>query len=169
MAVLRRVFQSFAEYRVTRFFMRMTLALVSPRNYVGAVGVVFNDRGEVLLAQHSYRTDYEWGLPGGWVAPGENPADAVIREIAEELKIDVTVERLLVCDKVPAVRRSTAPPHIGLAFLCRAVGGEMKASHEIVCVEWTDPSHVTRNLAPFQMEAIDAAAKARSSVTGRTS
>jgi 8-oxo-dGTP diphosphatase len=160
MQFFRRIFQSFADYRITRFFMRVALAFVSPRNYVGAVAVVFNDRGEILLAQHSYRTDYEWGLPGGWVARGENPADTVIREIAEELRLDVTVERLLICDKVPAVRRSTAPPHIGLAYLCRAVGGEVRTSHEIVSVEWVEPSRVARKLAPFQMEAIEVAAKA---------
>lgn len=160
MSFLRRIFQTFAEYRITRFVMRRVLAFVSPRNYVGAVGVIFNERGEVLLAQHSYRTDYEWGLPGGWVAHGENPADTVVREIAEELKLDITVERLLICGKVPAVRRSTAPPHIGLAYLCRAVGGTVRTSHEIVDVEWVEPARVNRKLAPFQMEAIESAAKA---------
>ena len=56
---------------------------------MGAVAAVFDDAGKVLLVEHVFRTDYPWGLPGGWVAPGEAPVDAVRREIEEELQLQV--------------------------------------------------------------------------------
>jgi mutator protein MutT len=39
----------------------------------------------------------EWELPGGRLEAGEDPAACVVREIREELAIDVTVGALLDC------------------------------------------------------------------------
>lgn len=38
-----------------------------------------------------------WEFPGGKVEPGESPADAIVREIKEELLCDITV-----CDSLPS-------------------------------------------------------------------
>lgn len=48
----------------------------------GRVPLLLNERGE-------------WELPGGRLEPGEQPADAVIREIHEELGVAAAVDRLL--------------------------------------------------------------------------
>jgi isopentenyl-diphosphate delta-isomerase type 1 len=52
---------------------------------------VFNDKGEVLLQQRSYKKEND---PGAWkmsaaghVGKGEDPKEAVIRELSEELGI----------------------------------------------------------------------------------
>ncbi len=136
--------------------LRMMVRLIAARQYVGAVGAVVNQDGKVLLARHSYRTDFPWGLPGGWVERGEDPAMTVQREIAEELNLNVAVERLLVCGPVPKLDRSIAPAHIGLAFLCRPIGQQLRASHEITAVEWIDPMSIPYEIAPFQARAIAA-------------
>ncbi len=116
-----------------------------------------NAEGKVLIAQHAYRTDFSWGLPGGWVEPGENPAKTVERELAEELNLKIAVERLVMCDIVPAVARSIAPRHLGLAFRCRLISGEVRTSHEIVGVDWVDARRIPYDVAPFQGRAIAAA------------
>ncbi|MFZ9394955.1 MAG: NUDIX domain-containing protein [Erythrobacter sp.] len=43
--------------------------------------------GAVLLLRHSYGPDH-WGLPGGGLGRGEDPAGAAQRELSEELGLD---------------------------------------------------------------------------------
>lgn len=59
---------------------------------VAACALVDPD-GRVLIAQRPEGKSMAglWEFPGGKVEPGECPEDAVIRELREELAIDVTV------------------------------------------------------------------------------
>jgi 8-oxo-dGTP diphosphatase len=62
---------------------------------VSAVALVDAD-GRVLLAQRPQGKPMAglWEFPGGKVKPGETPEAALIRELAEELGIDVTASCL---------------------------------------------------------------------------
>lgn len=55
-------------------------------------GVLFEE-GRVLLTQRKKGAHLEglWELPGGKIDPDEDPRDALVRELREELGIDVTV------------------------------------------------------------------------------
>jgi ADP-ribose pyrophosphatase YjhB (NUDIX family) len=59
------------------------------------IGAIFNDRHEILLACHTYRGNKPWGLPGGVAGYHESPAEAIVREIREELGVPVRVSRLI--------------------------------------------------------------------------
>ncbi|MGV4924961.1 NUDIX domain-containing protein [Streptomyces sp. BHT-5-2] len=63
-----------------------------------AAGVLlFDDQGRVLLVDPTYKPG--WEFPGGIVEPGEPPARAGVREVAEELGIQLPcTPRLLVLD-----------------------------------------------------------------------
>jgi 8-oxo-dGTP pyrophosphatase MutT (NUDIX family) len=59
-----------------------------------AAGALFvNERGQILLVHPTYRPD--WLLPGGSVDADESPHVCAIREVREELGLDVRVGRLL--------------------------------------------------------------------------
>jgi 8-oxo-dGTP diphosphatase len=69
------------------------------RAYVAAGMLFFNDAGQVLLVQPTYKD--HWEIPGGYVEAGETPAQAAAREVREELGIEATVGPLLVADWAP--------------------------------------------------------------------
>ena len=50
---------------------------------------MINSAGEVLLIRRA--DDGRWAMPGGWVEPGETPAEAAVRETAEETGLTVSV------------------------------------------------------------------------------
>ncbi|WP_195210257.1 NUDIX hydrolase [Actinomarinicola tropica] len=59
----------------------------APSYTVGAICVIRRQDGRVLLIRQRYRQ--RWGLPGGLLSRGEDPADAARREVAEEVGLDV--------------------------------------------------------------------------------
>jgi 8-oxo-dGTP pyrophosphatase MutT (NUDIX family) len=62
--------------------------------------LLFDEQDRVLLVDPTYKPG--WEFPGGVVEPGEAPARAGIREVAEEIGIELTsVPRLLVVDWEP--------------------------------------------------------------------
>lgn len=113
--------------------------------------------GRVLLARHlSSAGESNWTLPGGGVEHGEDPFDAVIREVAEETGCDAVVERLLGVDSrvIPvAERRVPGPlPHqnVGVFYRVRITGGELRPEPNGETAEsvWTpipDVTHLRRS------------------------
>ncbi|MEV4156922.1 NUDIX hydrolase [Nocardia salmonicida] len=69
-----------------------------PRKRMGAGALFVDELNRVLLVEPTYK-DY-WEIPGGVVENGESPYTAVVREIREELGLDVSPGRLLVVDWV---------------------------------------------------------------------
>ncbi len=51
---------------------------------------IYRPDGRVLLVKHSFGAD-TWMLPGGGVKFGESPKEAAMREVYEELSLDVQV------------------------------------------------------------------------------
>ncbi|MFI9308650.1 NUDIX hydrolase [Streptomyces triculaminicus] len=72
-----------------------------PRAETLAAGVLlFDEHDRVLLVDPTYKAG--WEFPGGVVEPGEAPARAGMREVAEEIGIELSsVPRLLVVDWEP--------------------------------------------------------------------
>ena len=65
-----------------------------------ATGMVFTDEtGRILLVKPTYND--VWHLPGGVVEAGESPAAAAVREVKEELGLDVEAGRFLGVDYRP--------------------------------------------------------------------
>ena len=67
-----------------------------------AQGVLKDAAGRVLLCELTYKA--EWDLPGGVVDPFESPAECVVREVREELAVDVEVHGLLAVNWLPPWR-----------------------------------------------------------------
>lgn len=75
-----------------------------------AAVVIRDGGGKVLVVEPTYKP--RWELPGGAVDPGESPRTAVIREIGEELGLELSVGRVLVVDQTqPSDRTPVAMLH----------------------------------------------------------
>jgi 8-oxo-dGTP pyrophosphatase MutT (NUDIX family) len=77
----------------------------TPSFHVGALCVIEREDGALLLLRQSYRRKEAWGFPGGLLKRGEQPADAVRREVKEELGIDVDVDDAPMVVVEPRYRR----------------------------------------------------------------
>ncbi|WP_270887481.1 NUDIX hydrolase [Pedococcus sp. 5OH_020] len=67
-----------------------------------AQGVLRDPAGRVLLCELVYKQ--EWDLPGGVVDPLESPAECVVREVREELGLELEVRGLLAVNWLPPWR-----------------------------------------------------------------
>ena len=70
-----------------------------PTLYGAAAALITDPSGRVLLVKPNYRE--RWSLPGGILEHGEPPHVGCMREVAEEVGLQVTVGPLLVVDWAP--------------------------------------------------------------------
>lgn len=63
---------------------------------IDVVAAIIVRDGKIFATQRGYGDlAGGWEFPGGKIEPGESPEEAVVREICEELDVDVSVGRLL--------------------------------------------------------------------------
>ena len=118
-----------------------------PTPKIAVNAVVFNDKGEVLLAK---RTDNGlWCIPGGHVDLGETLVLACLRELEEETGLCGEVVRLIgiYSDTKNSLHIAQGPEWhtIRVSFLCKIVGGTIGPSDETSEIRYFD----VRNLPPL--------------------
>jgi ADP-ribose pyrophosphatase YjhB (NUDIX family) len=129
--------------------------LLLPKFLVGSMAVTFDDAGRVLLFYHTYRDDYPWGLPGGWIKVGENPMRAVEREVFEESGYRVKTQHPLVIGGDKDLRR------LDLIFLCDLEGGDFRPSAEVSDADFFPPAALPGRVEPFHVHVVAYAAALR--------
>lgn len=104
-----------------------------------AAAVLLRHDGSFLLAQRPSRTVYAgyWEFPGGKVEPGETPAQALVREVREEIGVHIT-------QADPWISQTFVYPHATVRlhfFRVRTWTGEMHG-HEGQALAWQQPGCV---------------------------
>ena len=95
---------------------RLAIRILFPRFPVGAVAIVRDGEGRVLLVRQTYhRAGVRWAAPGGWLTRGETPREAAARETFEETGLRVMAGRVLDIGSGPY-------REVSVAFECRVVG-----------------------------------------------
>lgn len=127
---------------------RFVIRRVTPTWSAGAAAVVERDDGRWLMVRPVYRKG--WGLPGGFIDRNERPAEAVHRELREELGIDV------VLDPDPWMVHDSIHRRLDTIFMARLVDGIDPDSIEVQTPEldefgWFDPNEPP----PLEHEASD--------------
>jgi 8-oxo-dGTP pyrophosphatase MutT (NUDIX family) len=107
---------------------RLSLELGPITPKLGADAAIFDDQGKILLM---LRTDNRrWCMPCGLQDVGESSEECAVREAYEETGLEVrTVDLVGVFTRLP---RAEYTPFtlVSIVYLCDAIGGELRRSHE---------------------------------------
>ncbi|MGU3356329.1 NUDIX hydrolase [Microbacterium sp. M4A5_1d] len=95
----------------------------APLPLVGVTAVVFRDE-KVLLGKRA--DNGSWQPVSGIVDPGEEPADAAVRECLEEAGVVVRAERLALVHQIPGIVYANGDQvdYLDLVFRCSWVSGD---------------------------------------------
>lgn len=98
---------------------------VNDKFLIGVTGVIINADDEVLLVKHTYRSQENWSLPGGYIKENEHPKEGLEREIKEETGFVVSADIRL---KIRTDRKLTA--RLDIAYAGSLLGGQKHTSEE---------------------------------------
>ncbi|UFU07119.1 NUDIX hydrolase [Ruania halotolerans] len=121
----------------------------------GVSAVVLDPEGRILLGQ---RADTgRWAVISGILDPGEQPAIAAIREVAEETGVRAEADALV---SVMSGEQITYPngdqaSYLDLTFLCRYISGEAHVGDdESLDVAWFAPDALPADLQESSRQRI---------------
>ena len=127
-----------------------------------AVGVVINDRDEVLIAKRPDKVHQGglWEFPGGKADPGETFDEALLREFFEETNIKVKIDCVLGHAQTEIEERHIAY----LLILVQKVEGDLQISDEHDASAWVarsdfDQYEISPHFVPFSRTLPDALIK----------
>ena len=111
-----------------------------------ALALIQNEAREYLFVKHAY--DAHWySAPGGGVEAGESPQTAVIREVREELGVEVEVKHLVGMYEVDWGPRTT----LVYLFACEIIGGDIRINQpeEIESFAWFASDRMPEHTNPL--------------------
>src|SRR5882724_11717232 len=109
---------------------RWVVERIESRFTVTIAAIVVDDQDRVLLLDHVFRPGLGWGIPGGFINPGEQPEDALRRELQEEVELEVTDVKLITVLTHSHVKQVIIP------FSCKPAGEAKPNSFEIKEAQW---------------------------------
>jgi 8-oxo-dGTP diphosphatase len=110
-----------------------------PEHPLVGVGAIIIDEKRVVLVKRAHPPiQGQWSIPGGVLEVGEFVRDAALREAREETGLIVEPGDLLgVYDRILRNDEQRVQYHYVLVdFLCRPVGGELRAASDAAEVRW---------------------------------
>jgi 8-oxo-dGTP diphosphatase len=121
---------------------------MSPSVQAAVKGLIVKDGNFLMLQQKSHGKVW-WDLPGGRIKYGEDPIESLKREVFEETKLDVEVEKpigvwyfFLPDEKIQI---------ICLTYLCKFKSGEINLNknpdndEELIKYQWFTPQQFLKN------------------------
>ena len=135
---------------------RLSMRFTHTRFTVTAGAVIFNDQKQVLLLKHRFRAGSGWGLPGGFLERGEQPIDALRRELREEIGLELEDVEVF------AARGFKKPKQVEVLFRARgntSEGNVKPLTMEVERAEWFSIDSIPEGLPRDQRGYVERAAK----------
>jgi 8-oxo-dGTP diphosphatase len=118
-----------------RWLRQIFLRVLNPSFMIGAMALIQDEAGRVLVIEHTYRRRIPWGLPGGWLKRAESPEAGLIREVFEETGLRVRVDALLAAD-------FWGSSQFDLLYRCSILSGTYRGSDETDRCQWARPGEL---------------------------
>lgn len=119
-----------------------------------AAAIIMDDKGRLLLVRK--RGTLFFMQPGGKIEPGEDARSALIRELSEELNLELTLEELIPVGEFTDIA-ANEPGHLlhACMFSTGICTQEIQPAAEIEEILWLSPSDVSSTrLAPLTANKI---------------
>ena len=133
------------------------------RLIVTALALIERDDGKVLIIWEGDAPYHGcWVIPGGYVQLDETVEQAAIREIREELGVEVALQGFVgVYDDFMEDMDNTPIHNVLIAFKAEILGGELNVTSEATEYAWISPKNVLKLSMPQVMKRIltDSASK----------
>ena len=129
------------------------MRLTHTRFTVTAGAIIFNDQKQVLLLKHRFRAGSGWGLPGGFLERGEQPIDALRRELREEIGLEVEDVEVF------AARSFKKPKQVEVLFRARGNANVKPLTMEVERAEWFSIDSLPEGLPRDQRRYVERAAQ----------
>jgi NAD+ diphosphatase len=116
------------------------------------MAVIYNHEGELLIVKRGVEPSIGmYDLPGGFVDPGENAETALMREIKEELNLELSSFKFYTSFPNQYHYSGTIVYTVDLAFKCDVTDfSEMKFGDDIMGIEFMKPEEIDLHLVPFE-------------------
>jgi len=126
---------------------------------VPAVYVVLK-KGDELLLMRRFNTGYQDGLYSlcsGHVEAGEFPVAGLVREIKEEIGVEVKLEDLQLVHTMYRAKRDETGERVDLFFTCSKWSGEITNVEPQKCddIQWFPMKKLPSNIIPFVKSALE--------------
>lgn len=117
-----------------------------------SAALIVNDNKMLIAKRSGGEFDDMWEFPGGKIEPNETKEETVIREIKEELDLDITVSSHLISIQY-AYPTFNLEMHV---YICKIISGEL-VLNEHADFAWTTQDEIDNfNWIPADIEVVEA-------------
>jgi len=117
------------------------------RFLVAVLGIITNEKGEVLLLHHTYRNQ-PLGIPSGWMEY-EQPCRAIERELFEEIGLQININETL------QTTFYENPNRVDILLRGSFEGGTFKKSAEVTDYGFYSPTSLPEGVPDVQKALIE--------------
>ena len=131
---------------------------------ITVVAAVIEEAGLILICQRRWGSAFElkWEFPGGKVQPGENPKEALARELQEELQVSAKIGPELYRTRH---RYAEMGQEIELVFFAATLGPETMMNRAFERIVWAERARLpTYDFLEADRELVERLAKARAEI-----
>jgi len=145
----------FLELKIGRVAMKTGIRLLVPKHRIGVNIVCLDSENHILMLKHTFHPLVPWGLPGGWMDPGETPEQCALRELQEETGIANAI-----ISETLAFFRNSDPDHLNIIVMAHIDAKQPQITVdevEILEGEWITPATVPSQLTKHTIVGIQTA------------